>query len=136
MSAPTDDGISIFSTLEAFKGGLTERLSPAAGADVADGWAAKIETANRPDLNGIAALLRQLAGTLRAEPFDAAAAGDLMKRAGSHTAEAAATESDASLVGPLEQLGRLVAGVGTTLAGGRRPSEIAGVSTALDTSGA
>ena len=131
MPTPTDDGISIFNTLDAFKGGLTARLSPAAGADVADGWAAKIESADRPDLNGIAALLRQLAGALRAEPFDAAAAGDLMKRVGAHTAEAAPTEPEAHLRGPLEQLGKLVAGVGTQLAGGHRPDEIAGVSTDL-----
>lgn len=133
MPAPTDDGISIFNTLDAFKGGLTERLSPAAGADVADGWAAKIEVAGRPDLDGIAHLLRQLADVLRAEPLDARAAGQLMMRAGAHTAEAARTEGETHLVEPLGQLGDLVAGVGRTLAGADRPAEIAGVSTDLGT---
>lgn len=130
---PTDDGISIFSTIDAFRRGLTESLTPAAGADVADGWAAKIEVADRPDLAGTAHLLRQLADVLRADPFDAHAAGLLMMRAGAHTAEAAQTEREAHLVGPLSDLGALVAGVGRTLAGARRPDEIAGVSTDLNT---
>lgn len=134
MPAPTDDGISIFTTIEAFKGGLTDRLTPVAGADVADGWAAKIESADRSDLSGIAALLRQLAGALRADPFDGAAVGDLMKRVGAHTAEAAQTETEAHLRGPLDQLGTLVAGVGTQLSGGHRADEIVGVSTDLNTS--
>ena len=133
MPAPTDDGISIFNTLDAFRKGLTETLSPAAGADVADGWAAKIDAADRPDLKGIANLLRQLADVLRAEPLDAHAAGVLMMRAGAHTAEAARTEGEAHLVAPLEQLGEFVAGVGRTLAHADRPAEIAGVSTDLGT---
>lgn len=133
MPAPTDDGISIFNTLDAFAGGLTERLSPQAGADVADGWAAKIEAADRPDLAGIARLLRHLADALRAEPLDAHDVGRLMMRIGAHTAEAAPTEGEAHLVGPLGQLGALVAGVGRTLARADRPAEIAGVSTDLST---
>lgn len=133
MTPPTDDGISIFSTIDAFRRGLTEALTPAAGADVADGWAAKIEAADRPDLSGIAGLLRQLADVLRADPFDAHAAGLLMMRAGAHTSEAAQTEGEAHLVGPLGELGSLVAGVGRQLSGAIRPDEIAGISTDLDT---
>ena len=133
MPAPTDDGISLFNTLEAFKGGLGERLSPQAGADVADGWAAKIEAASRPDLDGIARLLRHLADALRADPLDAHDVGRLMMRVGAHTAEAAQTEQEAHLVGPLGQLGELVAGVGRSLAGADRADEIAGVSTDLNT---
>ncbi len=131
---PTDDGISIFSTIDAFRRGLTESLTPAAGADVADGWATKIEEADRPDLSGTAHILRQLANVLRTDPFNAHAAGTLMMRAGAHTSEAAQTESDAALVGPLRDLGALVAGVGRTLAGADRPDEIAGISTNLNTS--
>lgn len=134
MPTPSDDGISIFNTLEAFKDGLTERLSPVAGADVADGWAAKIEAAARPDLNGIAALLRQLADVLRAEPLDVRAAGNLMMRAGAHTSEASRTEGEAHLVGPLGDLGQFVAGAGRQLVGADRPAEIAGISTDLSTS--
>ena len=134
MPTPTDDGISIFNTLEAFKGGLTDRLSTAAGADVADGWAAKIESAARSDLNGVAHLLRQLADVLRAEPLDERAVGNLMMRAGAHTSEAARTEGEAHLIGPLGQLGELVAGVGRQLVGADRPAEIAGISTDLSTS--
>ena len=133
MPAPTDDAISIFNTLDAFTGGLTERLSPQAGADVADGWAAKIEATGRPDLDGIARLLRHLADALRTDPFDAREVGRLMMRVGAHTSEASRTEAEAHLVGPLGQLGGLIAGVGRTLAGADRPAEIAGVSTDLTT---
>ena len=130
---PTADGMSIFSTLEAFKDGLTSTLSLPAAGDICHGWAAKIDAADRPDLRGIADLLKQLGDELkndRAEhPPQADSIGDLMKRLGAHTTEAAPTIGDDHLVGPLQRLGAFLSAAGTTLAGGARPDTIAGIST-------
>ena len=131
-SRPTDAGISIFSTLEAFKGGLGSLSLPAA-ADVCRGWVAKLDEANRPELRGIRDLLKQLGDELagdRAEHApDGASIGDLMKRLGAHTAEAASTIGHDHLVDPLARLGTFLSAAGSALTGGARPDEIQGIST-------
>ncbi len=130
---PTDDGISIFSTLEAFKDGLTSTLSTSGAADVCRGWAAKIEEADRPDLlgirDGLVTLARQLDGDQAEGPATAADIGDTMKRLGAHTAEAADTIDQDHLKAPLRRLGGYVKAAGIALAGGSRPDEIEGIST-------
>ena len=128
---PTDAGISIFSTLEAFKDGLTTTLSPAAGADVCRGWVAKIDDADRPELGGIRDLLHQLADELdgRDGAQSAEAIGDLMMRLGAHTQEAAPTIGQDHLVAPLHRLGSFLSASGTALKGGARPETIEGIST-------
>ena len=130
-SRPTDDGMSIFSTLDAFRDGLT--LSLPAGATVCRGWAAKIDAAGRPDLGGIRDLLEQLADELaddRAEHApDGASIGALMQRLGAHTAEVAPTIGQDHLVTPLSRLGAFLSAAGTALAGGARPDAIQGLST-------
>lgn len=130
---PTDDGISIFSTLEAFKDGLTSTLSRDAAADVCRGWVTKIEAADRPDLlgirDGLVRLSRQLTDQDAEGPATAADIGDTMKRLGAHTAEAAETIEEDHLRDPLRKLGGYLKAAGTALAGGSRPDEIAGVST-------
>ena len=126
---PTDDGISIFSTLEAFKDGLTSTLSRPAAADVCRGWAAKIEGADRPDLHGIRDGLVQLAELLDDETAAADAVGGTMQRLGAHTAEAASTIDEDHLEAPLLRLGGYLKAAGTALAGGKRPDQIEGIST-------
>ena len=130
---PTEDGMSIFSTLEAFKDGLTSTLSLPAAADVCYGWEAKIRAAERPDLNGIAALLKQLGDVLAGADADdgseGSTIGDLMQRLGAHTAEAAPTIGEDHLVAPLERLGAFLSAAGTALDGGARPDTIEGIST-------
>lgn len=130
---PTDDGMSIFSTLEAFKDGLTSTLSPDAAADVCRGWVAKIEAADRPDLlgirDGLVTLARQLTDQQAEGPATAADIGNTMERLGAHTAEAASTVEEAHLQAPLRRLGGYLKAAGIALAGGSRPDEIEGVST-------
>ena len=130
---PTGDGVSLFSTLDAFKNGLTSTLSLAAAADACRGWMAKIDAAGRPDLHGIRDLLGQLADELsddRAEHGPRGnSIGDLMKRLGAHTSEAAGSIGEAHLAEPMKQLGGYLTAAGTALAGGTRPDKIAGVST-------
>lgn len=130
---PTEDGISIFSTLEAFKDGLTSTLSRSAAADVCRGWVAKIEEADRPDLlgvrDGLVTLARQLTdqqaeGTASAEDI-----GRTMEKLGAHTAEAASTIDEDHLQAPLRRLGGYLKAAGIALAGGSRPDEIEGIST-------
>lgn len=133
---PTDTGISIFSTLEAFKSGLTSSLTPHAAADVCDGWIATIEAANRPELNGIADGLRTLARQLRGQqaegPASAAEIGATMQRLGAHTAESAEYVEEEHLVEPLGRLGGYLKAAGIALQGGKRPDEIEGISTEAD----
>ena len=133
---PTDDGISIFSTLEAFKDGLTSMLSPAAAADVCRGWVAKIEEADRPDLlgirDGLVTLARQLTGDTAEGPATAADIGKTMEKLGAHTSESASTIEEAHLVEPLKQLGGYLKAAGIALGGGSRPDEIQGISTDVD----
>ncbi len=128
--------MSIFSTLEAFKDGLTSTLSPAAAADVCRGWVAKIEAAGRPDLlgirDGLTTLARQLEGQQAEGPATAADIGNTMKRLGAHTAEAADSIDEDHLKAPLRRLGGYVKAAGIALAGGSRPDEIAGISTDVD----
>lgn len=130
---PTEDGISIFSTLDAFKGGLTSMLSPHGAADVCRGWAAKIDEADRPDLEGIrdglTTLARQLDGDTAQGPASASDIGTTLKQLGAHTAEAASTIDADHLVAPLRQLGGYLKAAGIALSGGARPDEIEGVST-------
>ena len=130
---PTDAGISIFSTLEAFKDGLTSTLSRDAAADVCRGWAAKIEDADRLDLLGIrdrlVTLARQLTDQDAEGPATAADIAATMKALGAHTAEAADTLDESHLRDPLRRLGGYVRAAGIALEGGARPDEIAGVST-------
>jgi hypothetical protein len=137
---PTEDGMSIFSTLEAFNDGLTTTLSRSAAANICRGWAEKIGSADRPDLegvrNGLVTLARQLDGQQAEGPATASDIGDTMKRLGAHTAEAADTLPEAHLRDPLRRLGGYVKAAGIALAGGTRPDEIAGISTELgDTPG-
>ena len=133
---PTEDGISIFSTLEAFKDGLTSMLSPQAAADVCRGWVAKIEDADRPDLlgirDGLVTLARQLTDQQAEGPATAADIGRTMKKLGAHTAEAAGTIDEDHLQAPLRRLGGYVKAAGIALEGGSRPNEIEGVSTDVD----
>ncbi|MGB3545274.1 hypothetical protein [Rubrivirga sp.] len=133
---PTEDGMSIFSTLEAFKDGLTGTLSRSGAADVCHGWAAKIEDANRPDLAGIrdalTTLARQLEGDQAEGSASAADIGATMKTLGAHTAEVADTIEEDHLKAPLRRLGGYVKAAGMALEGGSRPDEIAGVSTDTD----
>jgi hypothetical protein len=130
---PTDAGISIFSTLEAFKDGLTSTLSRDAAADVCLGWAEKIDEADRPDLHGVrdglVRLSRQLTDGDAEGPATAADIARTMKALGAHTAEAADTIDEAHLRDPLRRLGGYVKAAGIALEGGARPDEIAGVST-------
>lgn len=130
---PTRDGISIFSTLEAFKDGLTSTLSREGAADVCRGWADKIEAADRPDLNGVrdglVQLARQLTGQEAEGPATAADIGATMKKLGAHTAEAADTVDEDHLRAPLRRLGGYVKAAGIALQGGTRPDEIEGIST-------
>ena len=130
---PTDNGVSIFSTLEAFKDGLTTTLSPHAAATVARGWAARIDAADRPDLHGIRdglqTLAQQLDGDLAEGTATADGIGKTMEKLGAHTAEAASTIDEAHLVDPLHRLGGYLKAAGVALQGGSRPDEIAGVST-------
>ena len=130
---PTDAGMSIFSTLEAFKDGLTSTLSRAGAADVCRGWAAKIEAADRPDLGGIrdglVTLARQLDGDTAEGPASAADIGQTMQSLGAHTSEVASTINEEHLVEPLKRLGGYVKGAGIALAGGRRADEIEGIGT-------
>ena len=130
---PTEDGISIFSTLEAFKNGLTSTLSRPAAADVCRGWMAKIEAADRPDLNGIRDGLRTLARQLDDQQAEgtatAADVGRTMEKLGAHTAESADTIDEDHLRDPLRRLGGYLKAAGIALAGGSRPDEIEGVST-------
>lgn len=132
---PTDAGVSITSTLDAFKDGLTSTLSRTAAADVCRGWAAKIEAADRPDLlgvrDGLVRLARQLTGQDAEGPATAADIGQTMEALGAHTAEAADTIAEEHLRDPLRRLGGYVKAAGIALAGGSRPEEIAGVSTTL-----
>ena len=130
---PTEDGISIFSTLDAFKDGLTSTLSPSGAADVCRGWVAKIEEADRPDLlgirDGLVTLARQLTDQQAEGPATAADIGRTMEKLGAHTAEAAGTIEEAHLQAPLRKLGGYLKAAGVALGGGSRPDEIAGVST-------
>ena len=130
---PTDAGISIFSTLEAFKDGLTSTLSRDAAADVCRGWAAKIDEADRPDLHGIRDGLERLARQLTDQdaegPATAADIARTMKALGAHTAEAADTIDEDHLRDPLRRLGGYVKAAGIALEGGARPDEIEGIST-------
>ena len=130
-SRPTDDGMSIFSTLEAFKDGLT--LSLPAAATVCRGWVAKIDDAGRDDLSGIRDLLKQLGDELAGDRAEhgpqAASIGDLMQRLGAHTSEVAPSIGDDHLAAPLDRLGRFLSAAGTALAGGARPDAIEGIST-------
>lgn len=132
---PTEDGISIFSTLEAFKDGLTSTLSRSAAADVCRGWMAKIEAADRPDLNGIRDGLRTLARQLDDQQAEGAASaadiGKTMEKLGAHTAEAADTVDEEHLQDPLRRLGGYLKAAGVALGGGSRPDEIQGISTEL-----
>ncbi len=133
---PTEDGMSIFSTLEAFKDGLTSTLSPAAAADVCRGWATKIEDADRPDLlgirDGLVTLARQLTDQQAEGRATAADIGATMERLGTHTSEAASTIDEAHLQAPLRQLGGYLKAAGIALGGGSRPDEIQGISTDTD----
>ena len=133
---PTDAGISIFSTLEAFKDGLTSTLSPAAAADVCNGWIEKIEAAGKPELNGITdglrTLARQLTGQQAEGPATAADIGKTMERLGMHTAEASGLLEEDHLVEPLKKLGGYLKAAGIALQGGSRPDEIEGISTDVD----
>lgn len=132
---PTDDGISIFSTLDAFKDGLTSTLSRSSAADVCRGWAAKIEEADRSNLLGIRDGLETLARQLEDQQAEGAASthdiGDTMKRLGAHTAEAADTIDEDHLRAPLRRLGGYIKAAGIALSGGTRPDEIGGISTTL-----
>ena len=133
---PTQDGMSIFSTLEAFKDGLTSTLSPSGAADVCRGWVAKIEAADRPDLlgvrDGLRTLARQLDGQQAEGPASASDIGKTMQTVGAHTAEAADTIEEAHLRDPLRRLGGYVKAAGIALAGGSRPDQIEGISTDAD----
>ena len=130
---PVDDGISIFSTLEAFKDGLTTTLSTQGAADVCRGWVAKIEAADRPDLlgirDGLVTLARQLTDGQAEGPATAADIGKTMESLGAHTAEASGTIEEAHLQAPLRQLGGYLKAAGIALGGGSRPDEIQGIST-------
>ena len=130
---PTEDGISIFSTLEAFKDGLTSTLSRSAAADVCRGWVAKIEAADRPDLHGIrdglVTLARQLTDQQAEGTASAADVGRTMEKLGAHTAEAAGTVDEDHLRDPLRRLGGYLKAAGIALAGGSRPDEIEGIPT-------
>lgn len=130
---PTDAGVSIFSTLEAFNDGLTSTLSRSAAADVCRGWVAKIEAAGRDDLLGVRDGLRQLARLLDDQEAEgratAADIGNAMQRVGAHTAELADTIEEDHLQAPLRRLGGYVKAAGIALAGGTRPDQIAGIST-------
>ena len=130
---PTEDGISIFSTLEAFKDGLTDMLSTQAAADVCRGWVAKIEDADRPDLlgirDGLVTLARQLTDQQAEGPASAADIGKTMETLGAHTAEASSTIEEEHLQAPLRRLGGYLKAAGIALGGGSRPDEIAGIST-------
>ena len=128
---PTDAGISIFSTLDAFKDGLTSTLSLPAAADVCRGWVAKLDDAARPELNGIRDLLHQLADALDGDDGaqDGASIGDLMQRLGAHTSEAASTIGQDHLVEPLGRLGAFLSLAGARLHGGTRPDTIESIST-------
>lgn len=132
---PTDDGISISSTLDAFQNGLTSTLSRSAAADVCRGWVEKIEAADRPDLLGIrdalVTLARQLTDQQAQGTASAADIGNTMKALGAHTAEAADTIAEKHLQDPLRKLGGYIKAAGIALAGGTRPDEIAGISTTL-----
>ena len=125
--------MSIFSTLEAFKDGLTSTLSPAGAADVCRGWAAKIEAADRPDLlgirDGLVTLARQLTNQQAEGRATAADIGTTMERLGAHTSEAASTIDEAHLQEPLRKLGGYIKAAGIALGGGSRPDEIEGIST-------
>lgn len=127
--------MSIFSTLDAFKDGLTSTLSRSAAADLCRGWAGKIEEADRSDLDGIrdglVTLARQLEDQQAEGTASAADIGDTMKRLGAHTSEAAGTVTEEHLRDPLRRLGGYVKAAGIALAGGSRPDEIAGISTDL-----
>jgi hypothetical protein len=136
--------MSIFSTLEAFRDGLTSTLSPAGGADLCRGWAAKIEAADRPDLlgirHGLVTLARQLtdqqaegpASPGRDEDTSAGDIGRTMEQLGAHTAEAADSFDEAHLHAPLRKLGGYLKAAGIALAGGSRPDQIDGISTDVD----
>ena len=130
---PTESGISIFSTLEAFKDGLTNSLSTQAAASVCDGWIAKIEASGITELNGIRdglrTLSRQLTDQQAEGPATAADIGKTMETLGAHTAEASGVIEEAHLVDPLKRLGGYLKAAGVALQGGSRPDEIAGVST-------
>ncbi|MEM0961798.1 MAG: hypothetical protein AAGK21_04540 [Bacteroidota bacterium] len=130
---PTDAGISIFSTLEAFKSGLTSTLSRSGAADVCRGWVAKIDDSNRPDLHGIrdglVRLARQLDDSEVEAPASADAIGATMVSLGAHTAEASRTIDHAHLEDPLRRLGAYLQAAGKALQGGSRPDTIQGVST-------
>ncbi len=132
---PTEDGISISSTLDAFSSGLTSTLSRSAAADVCRGWADKIEAAGRPDLNGIrdglVTLVRQLTDQQAEGTASAADVGKTMQALGAHTAEAADTLAEEHLQDPLRRLGGYLKAAGIALAGGTRPDEIEGISTDL-----
>ena len=128
--------MSIFSTLEAFKDGLTGTLSRSGAADVCRGWVAKIEEADRPDLHGIRDGLRTLARQLDDQEAEGTASaadiGKTMEKVGAHTAEAADTIDEEHLRTPLRRLGGYVKAAGIALAGGSRPDEIEGISTDVD----
>lgn len=132
---PTDDDISLSSTLDAFQAGLTSTLSRSAAADVCRGWAAKLEAADRPDLlgirDGLVTLARQLDDQQAEGRASASDIGETMKRLGAHTAEAADTIAEDHLRAPLRRLGGYVKAAGIALAGGTRPDAIAGISTTL-----
>ena len=125
--------MSIFSTLEAFKDGLTGTLSREGAADVCRGWASKIEDADRPDLlgirDGLVTLARQLDDQQAEGTATAADIGATMKSLGAHTSEAADSIEEDHLRAPLRRLGGYVKAAGIALEGGTRPDEVAGIST-------
>ncbi len=130
---PTDDGVSIFSTIDAFTSGLTSTFTRSAAADACRGWATKIEAADRADLNGVrdglVTLARQLTDQQAEGPASASDIGQTMQALGAHTAEAADTLSEEHLRDPLRTLGGYLKAAGLALAGGTRPEEIEGIST-------
>ncbi|WP_412062554.1 hypothetical protein [Rubrivirga sp. IMCC45206] len=125
----TPDGISLFSTLDAFRDGLTSTLSRPAAASVCRGWAEKIDATDRSDLGGIRDGLTTLADQLEDETASASAVGQTMQSLGAHTAEAASTIDEDHLEAPLLRLGGYLKAAGIALAGGTRADQIEGIST-------
>ena len=126
---PTDAGISVFSTLEAFKSGLTATLSRAAGADVCRGWVAKLDAHGDTRLNGVRAGLDALADLLERDDATGADLGGAMEALGAHTEEVASLAGADHLQDALGRLGGYLRATGTALAGGERPDTIQGIST-------
>lgn len=116
------DTPTLTDTILAFENGITN-LSTDAAIGLLNDWADTIRASGRDDLEGIATMLQQIGDRLHERPVPAHEVGDLLKRAGAHTVEAASMATDEAEAGKLRTLGGLCTAAGKALAGTGRTRE-------------